>query len=264
MKRLLLSTTLILGTLTGVKAAGATHPLIQPTLFQLDQSSPALLTVHTNYNMLRAATGVSDAIFANTEATIHGTLKSLTKKNPSVNGLQTAITISTLGLSLCFYLFLTNETPKLQKGLVPITGALITRTVVDYITQAGINQFDFLRTWARTTACVMVFAYLILANGYDAYHSIENTPALLWPITGGLALKFLSPLLQFENPVTLDKIRARWETSLSDLEKIHCLSGVLAHAFLTKGITDESEIKLYIEHMLNRTSNFQGLGHLLP
>lgn len=40
MKHLLLSTTLILGTLTGVKGAGTPHLLIQPTLFQLDQQTP--------------------------------------------------------------------------------------------------------------------------------------------------------------------------------------------------------------------------------
>jgi hypothetical protein len=267
MKRLLLSTTLILGTLTGVKGSDA-HPSIQTTLFQLDQPSPTMLVVHSNYATLKAATiahvqGVTDATFANTEATIYGILKSLTKKNPDVDILQTSITTSALVLSLIAY-HLTNETPRIQKGLVPITGALITRTVVDYITQAGINQFEFFRTWARTTACCMVFTYLILAITYEANHSIENTPAPLWPITGGIALKFLSPLLQFENPLTLDKIRATWGTLLSDPEKIHCLSGILAQAFLRKGITSESEMKSHIENMLENKTDFQGLLSLFP
>ena len=185
MKHLLLSTTLILGTLTGVKGAGTPHLLIQPTLFQLDQQTPVMLTLHSNYATLKAATRVSDTTFTNTEATIYGILKSLTKKNPDVDIPQTVLTTSALALSLVAYPYLTNETPRIQKGLVPITGALITRTIVDYITQAGINQFEFFRTWARTTACCMVFTYLILAIVYEANHSIENTPAPLWPITGG-------------------------------------------------------------------------------
>jgi len=86
----------------------------------------------------------------------------------------------------------------------------------------------------------------------------------LWPITGGVALKLLSPLLQFENPLTLDRIRATWATSLSDQEKIHCLSGVLAHTFLIKGITSEPEIKSRVEKLLKNGNDFQALRSLLP
>lgn len=82
MKRLLLSTTLILGTLTGVNGSGASHPAIGTLLTEFDQRIPNQAHVQRDIATLKTASTLSDNDFFEQQAAIHSILKSFIQENP--------------------------------------------------------------------------------------------------------------------------------------------------------------------------------------
>lgn len=77
MKRLLLSTALILGTLTGVKGADQASGPVYQTLHELDQPAPHWDRVKTHATTLKTSIStIDDVAFFRTQATIYEVLNS--------------------------------------------------------------------------------------------------------------------------------------------------------------------------------------------
>lgn len=190
MKRLLLSTTLMLGTLTGVKAAGATHPVIGTLLTEFDQTIPNQVHVQRDITTLKTASTLEDNDFFEQRAAIHSILKSFIQENPAVNLLHFGLTAVACAISYCW--LLSGSEANTPRTMAPIAGALTVKTL-EYTSQFVINYFETLRTFAHTctyltAATFCVFSYIALYS----FNTPKDAPRVLAPFAGGLTLKTLS------------------------------------------------------------------------
>ncbi len=229
MKRLLLSTALILGTLTGVMGADQALTPVYQTLHEIGQSDPNWDHVKAHAKTLKASlTAIDDAVFFRTQATIYEILNSYTKDKasqaPYMKFFAGAFLVSCA--TACVQL-----TPH------QVAGGLLIRLL-----DTGVQTtFESFRVTTFAIAALLCFSYCFSL-----------------PTTLGASLKLIDSGYKvfFESPVHLEQIRKHWQVKLTNSDSVYYLSHLLACKFTEAGSTSEGAIKAKLSSIFGKRTNF--------
>lgn len=255
MKRLLLSTTLILGTVTGVKAADftpASAEALQRSSTELETHAAQLsATIDVPPTQVGSAISPISAVEAFNNAKL-SVLSELDKIPPNQTRAQTNLTI------------LKSQTPTTDDMVFFNTQKTIDIFLSDIVRQSTFSWPRF--ETAMVFLCILSHLYVHWISDDPTKISSYDKSRIAVPITSALTVKALDSARKIWNDYhksLAPQIQA-WKVKLHNPTTKYQLSFLLACAFINKRHLSEEVIKSKLQEVFRKADDFTSIASYLP